>query len=738
MTMDSIKIKNNLEKIYNLLQERRLKESFVLLKLLSDTLQQWTFSDKLAEMETSYRYMIHYMLDGFQDPKRAQIYNGLILSAYALADKMTDCLLEKEASSLYYNRRRYRQAQLGFSVEEQFRRAEKSAEALALNQLAPEASDREALLRADEREEAELFLDVWTDYPPSEQDMEWMKTLLVPHTLSDIRLSLVVTAVTLSLLHRYHEQKLVWLLSAYGYPSALVRQRALVGALLVIYRNPDRVRLSSTLCSMLEAMAEDTNLKRDVCNIFMQLIKSRETEKVSRKFTEEILPEMMKLGPSVYGKISQEDLMNDIGALDKNPEWQEILDRSGVGDKLKEMSELQMEGVDVFMSTFSNLKSFPFFNELSNWFLPFHAEHSSLRPLFGEHPSQNILKKVLESSVFLCNSDKYSFALTVSQVSATQREMMLGQFIPDGSDMNELMKEESGLKAAPQDETASNQYIQDLYRFFKLHPRKGEFDDPFVGNPNFYRDPLLRQLFDTGENLRIIAEFLLKKEYYDEALEIFIRLSDQDQSDGELFQKTGYCHQMLRQYSEALEAYLKADMIHPDSFWTIRRIASCYRGLKKPEMALEYYRRADALRPDNLAIEMNIGHCYFEQKQYLKALQHYFKVDYLDPQNPRAWRPIAWCSFLEKKNEQARRYYEKILADKPTAQDYMNAGHVEFVSANMKAALELYRQSIEKGGSDLEHFLSAFRQDEPELKQQGVSPEDIPILLDQLMYSVKR
>ena len=179
-------------------------------------------------------------------------------------------------------------------------------------------------------------------------------------------------------------------------------------------------------------------------------------------------------------------------------------------------------------------------------------------------------------------------------------------------------------------------------------------------------------------------------------------------------------------------------MIHPDSFWTIRRIASCYRSLNNPEMALEYYRRADALRPDNLAIEMNIGHCYFEQKQYLKALQHYFKVDYLDPQNPRAWRPIAWCSFLEKKNEQARRYYEKILADKPTAQDYMNAGHVEFVSAHMKAALELYRQSIEKGGSDLEHFLSAFRQDEPELKQQGVSPEDIPILLDQLMYSVKR
>ena len=115
----------------------------------------------------------------------------------------------------------------------------------------------------------------------------------------------------------------------------------------------------------------------------------------------------------------------------------------------------------------------------------------------------------------------------------------MGQFIPDGSDMNELIKDESTLKSSPQDEIASNQYIQDLYRFFKLYPRKNEFDDPFVENPNFYRDPTLRKLFNNDENLRIIAEFLLKKEYYEEALEIFNDLSLHHQSDGELHQKPG-------------------------------------------------------------------------------------------------------------------------------------------------------------------------------------------------------
>ena len=51
---------------------------------------------------------------------------------------------------------------------------------------------------------------------------------------------------------------------------------------------------------------------------------------------EELLPEMMKLGPSLYKKIRQEDLMNDINALEENPEWQEMLDKSGITDKLKE------------------------------------------------------------------------------------------------------------------------------------------------------------------------------------------------------------------------------------------------------------------------------------------------------------------------------------------------------------------------------------------------------------------
>ena len=47
------------------------------------------------------------MLDGLNDPNRQTFYNSLLLSAYTLADKTVECLLEKESTALYYQKKRY-------------------------------------------------------------------------------------------------------------------------------------------------------------------------------------------------------------------------------------------------------------------------------------------------------------------------------------------------------------------------------------------------------------------------------------------------------------------------------------------------------------------------------------------------------------------------------------------------------------------------------------------------------
>ncbi len=68
---------------------------------------------------------------------------------------------------------------------------------------------------------------------------------------------------------------------------------------------------------------------------------------------------MMKLSPMIGKRSNSTSGWEKPGSM-KNPEWQKILDETGLTDKLKEFSDLQLEGADVFHSTFSNLKSYPF------------------------------------------------------------------------------------------------------------------------------------------------------------------------------------------------------------------------------------------------------------------------------------------------------------------------------------------------------------------------------------------
>ena len=686
--------------------------------------------------------MIQYMLDGLNDPNRQTFYNSLLLSAYTLADKTVECLLEKESTALYYQKKRYYKTRPEETIQTALDEVDKATGDLSLNSLLNDIDNnpdvQTTLRQKTEQAENELFVRIWSNYPASEWDYSALEEGLSPARFPNETVVLIIAALTLNILHRYDEKKLDMLLTVYSASEEEeIRQRALCSALILFFIYRKRVNLSPALTAHIEALKEEDRFSRDVRNIFLQLIKSRETERISRKFTEELLPEMMKLSPSLYNKINPTDIDPESGSPDPNPEWQELLEQSGIADKIKELNDLQMEGSDVFLSTFSGLKSFPFFQELGNWFRLFTSEHSAIQDIFpdGENGKNNFLQ-LIGYSRFLCNSDKYSFCLSLKQVPASQRQMMTMQFNAEGTDMAQIEKERRETSADETKTGISNQYIQDLYRFFKLHNRRNEFHDLFAHPMDLMQVDSLQSILDSDETLRIIGELYFKKAYYDDALILFRRLSDRYTTDNGLYQKIGYCLQAAGQYDKALEAYLQAEIIQPDNTWTVRRIAACYRSLKNSQKALEYYLRAESLQPDNLSIELLIGHCYVEEKNYEEALKYYFKVDYLKPESGKAWRPIAWCSFLTGKHEQALRYYEKILSNVPSALDYMNAGHVELALKHTRRALELYRQSISLDNNDTQSFVNNFKQDIPELVRAGVAENDIPILLDQLLYQI--
>jgi tetratricopeptide (TPR) repeat protein len=132
-----------------------------------------------------------------------------------------------------------------------------------------------------------------------------------------------------------------------------------------------------------------------------------------------------------------------------------------------------------------------------------------------------------------------------------------------------------------------------------------------------------------------------------------------------------------------------------------------------------------------------IAHCYLDLKEYEKALKYYFKIEYNDPGNLKILRPIAYCYFALGKYDDSEKYYERLSAGKLNAHDLINMGHLALCRDNKKEAIDLYRQSIVSGELSQSQFLEIFSEDRNLLVALGVNPDDLPILLDFLLFIIE-
>jgi tetratricopeptide (TPR) repeat protein len=307
--------------------------------------------------------------------------------------------------------------------------------------------------------------------------------------------------------------------------------------------------------------------------------------------------------------------------------------------------------------------------------------------------------------------------------------MMMELFNMELKAMNELTDSDELLDDTLRDKAIYTQYLQDLYRFFKLHPWKNEIDDVFAIDFDFEHSNMFNVLIRDMSILRNIGEFHFEKDHCEKAIRIFEQLCCTEESP-ELHEKTGFCYQKLGKYEQALEHYHKAELYNRDKAWVIKKIAFCARKTGDTEKAMEYYQAAEKLEPDNLLIQSYLGHTLMDTGDYEGALKYYFKVEYHQPDNHKVQRPIAWCSFVLGKFDQAEKYFRKVIEKEGNRNDYMNLGHVLWCTGNRKEAIENYRMSIEKGERDFEWFSAVMEEDSRYLLKHGIKELDISLMVD--------
>lgn len=708
MTADE-DIKKRAAQIKDLLLNSRLKEALELIQVQMAGVSDWSVTSRYEDIDRSYRYMLQYFGQGSPDDHRTSLYQQLVRRSLILNDDVLQARLQPQSMLLYYQHARTCAACI---------------ETIG--------SIREVLESYIETQDADahehalitLFDLVWTNGRWSSEDSVSLLELIDSPEVMEDDSALAVSAVILSLMERFDPLKCLFLCQAAQNLSRMVSVRALTGLAVTLIGYRDILPYFPEVNDRIALLQDAAGISERMLKVQMELLRCRETREIDRRMREEFIPTMLR-NPKL-GDLMREELERD----DVSPDWKEWIEKPEVKDKLLEMTELQMEGADVYMSTFSNLKNYPFFREISNWFRVFSMDQPDVRKAFGQAGVSSVIGKSMLSSHVFCNSDKYSFALTFSQIPREQREMLTGQFNDEALEAMQE-KDSSPSPADLEDTYAARQYIQDLYRFFNLFSRRHEFHDVFEDNLNLLIDSPLSVLLQTEDSEQKIATWLLQKNFYPEAAAAY-RLMESSahpySTDYRFYQQLGYALQRTQAYKEALEAYRRSDILRSGNSWTMRHSAQCLRILGNPEEALSLLLEAEKNNQDSLSLQIQIGDCLVDLKRYDEALTRFFKVDYLKPDYPKAWRAIGWCAFLAGRYDRATEYYDKLLAGKPSANDCLNAGHVYLINHNIQRAVSLYRQCGIMMGKD--EFEAEFNKDRTILMSKGISDQDFPLILD--------
>jgi tetratricopeptide (TPR) repeat protein len=693
--------------------EKKIHEAFAALQELTEQAHNSDLQTRLDDNHQTYTNILRYSFGEVEDPEKKAVYYKLLRSLLELADDTLEVILSGTG-------RLYRTHQNWTS----------DTSAGNIKNLASLPDDKRS------EEIKQMFNYLLTD-KYHEAEKTFVKLALQKNYLKWWEKCLVISAMTLSLQRNFDETKILLLIETYKSNEEQIWQRALVSIFIVLFQHSNRLFLYPNLKKQIEELHENPQFEKSIETIIIQLIKTRDTEKIAHRFRDEIMPEMVKFHSRMYDKLDMRNIVQDPFGEDKNPDWENIFEDSpNLMNQLEELSKLQMEGSDVMMGTFSMLKQFPFFDELSNWFIPFHKEDWKIKELLkddsGTFDAEKFLKN-MENSFILCNSDKYSFCLNVNRIPTRERGMMVEMFNMEANAMEEAAMDDKVLQKPEYQRKVFTQHIQDLYRFYKLYRNKSDFYDIFSTDMDFHNKDFLAIVLNDATILRNIGEFYFEKKYYKDAIEVFRKI-DTIPENIELWQKIAYSWQKLGDYQKALEYYLKADLTDIRKAWNIKKIALCYKRLGDYDKALHYYLEAEKMEPEDLQVQANLAHTYFEMNDFESALKIYFKVEYLAPDNHKIQRPIGWCSFMLGKFDTARKYFQKVIDNEPNEHDLLNMGHAEWCSGNKQNAIEKYSQSIHKANNSFDWFSNEFVADSDILIRHGVDPFDIPLMLDYLKF----
>ena len=714
-----------LSKAINCLMDRRLSNAIEVLEQLYVQRPSLMGHSEFEAIKTDYQLMVDYMGRGFSDSHRDSLYSTLLQRLYRVAADLEISWRCKNVSA-YVNSFRVIDH---LNTSHDFVRTvlESFVSDIAMLSLQPEETREQKSTELYDRHQSfmnRLFSALWTSCQWMDDDCKFYTELLLSPTVMSTDQQVIVSAISLGAMNQFDINKFKTLVNVYQQATdEHVRQRALVGWVLAVFEGMD---IFPEQDALIRELCENPTITRELLTLQIQFFYSKDAEKDNDKIQRDIMPDIMRNSNLTIGRLGimekEEDAIESILHQDADEKRMEQME-----EKVRKMMDMQKQGSDIYFGGFSQMKRFPFFNDMVNWFTPFYLNHPALRPVISKLGDTKFLNTLMERSNF-CESDRYSFAFALEQIinqlpsdikEVIGSEAMLGP-LAESDDMEDAI-------------SIRRTYLQDLYRFFRLYHTANDFINPFEdnGKGDFVADTFFftyKSFMGTGlDDVKLrLASHLYKHQQMTELAELLTTFQSADPRYAILM---GYTNIHMGKAEFAYQFFDYALKAEPDNQWALKGKARAALDAEDYKTAEEVYTELLKLEPGHKNYTMNRCVALLKLGRTSEVREELFRLDYQYPEDMNVKRVLAWAMLSDNSLDKALQLYNTLLAATPAHEDYLNAGYCQWAMGNVQRAVELFREWMVKSGKSTEQLLEEFRSDADTLEMYGISETDCFLML---------
>ena len=721
-------ISKTLQQIVSILLQHELGKAIEGLENLLYTYPQLYPHDQLADLKADYERMVGYWLQGYDDDHRQHVYAHLCRQLYALvADVATRQRVSTTPllSALHSSSRKNR---ADWTLSGLRRDLEAFVSDTALLELEPEhtrATKEEQLYSSHQLLAASLFDYVLTSRSWSDSVEQCFEDMLLSPTVDTTDQQLLLSAVTLAAMNIFDYNKFRLLANTYQHATdEAVRQRALVGWALTL--NSPMADLYPDAIELVHSLTANKQTCEELAELQMQMVYCMNAETDNQKIQREIMPDLLKnnnfkVTPTGIEE-TEDDPMEDILHPDAAEQRMEKMEEG-----IQRMRDMQEAGSDIYFGGFSQMKRYPFFAIISNWFVPFYPQHPAISHTIQQTRARKFMEQLLTYGTF-CNSDKYSFVLAFNQV-ANHLPPSLMQMLERGEaePASEMLVENASTPAF-----IRRFYLQDLYRFFKVYPQRSNFRSPFADSCLFVDQPLFRDT-PLQDHLPGLAAFLAKRKRYDEASRVLDNYGHATPSFHYYMVRASVALHSASPSPSATQLYAKALELQPGSEPALKGFARAAFSEHDYETALQAYEKLLEAQPDTVAYQLNKAVCMTQLMRYDEAQKILFQLNFDHPDDQRIERVLAWALVGGAKLQQAARIYQRLLESSTSqSDDHLNYAYCLWLDHQVEAAVDHFRQYAATLDAPFDAKAEFLQQEALLLQRHGITPVEVQLMADQL------